>query len=133
MDYKLYRRLVYLLTLACVLNLVTIPVQAMLVPVSLPTIQLAEQAIQTARDVDAPRFAADNFQYALDAFQQAQQSLNNHKTKDVERLALKSIRYAELSTYQARYVHAKEEVDAKISENARLRRELLLGEKADKS
>jgi hypothetical protein len=131
MDYRLYQRLVYLFIAAVLLSSVT--VRAQLSATSTTTILVkAEQAIQAASEAEAERLAPVNFQLAKDAMQQAQQWSLKRKAKEVDRFALKSIRYAELSGTEAKYIQLKEMLEMKTVENSRLRRELLLGTTGDK-
>lgn len=131
MDYKLYQRLVYLFIGAIILCSVTVHAQSSVSNAS-AMMSKAEQAIQAASEANANSLAPVNFQLATGAMQQAQQVLAKRKTKDADRLALKSIRYAELSANEAKYIQLKEVLENKTAENIRLRRELLLGTTAIK-
>ncbi len=131
MDYRLYQRLVYPFIVAILLSSVTVHAQTSIAQGSV-LISKAEQAIQAASEADADSLAPVNFQLAADALNQAQQQLAKRKMKEADRLALKSIRYAELSINEAKYIQLKEALENKSAENSRLRRELLLGTTADK-
>lgn len=87
----------------------------------------AEQALQTAKSAHAPTLASDVYQIAQDAYQQALAWQAKRKTKEVARYTAICIRYAELSSSQAQYLQLKNAIEAKVSENAALRRNLLLG------
>jgi hypothetical protein len=132
MDYRLYQRLVYLFIAAILLSPVTVRAQTGLESANTALLAKAEQALQSASEVDADSLALVTFQQAATALQQAQQLLLKRKTKDADRFALKSIRYAELSANEAKYIQLKEILENKTAENSRLRRELLLGTTADK-
>jgi len=101
---------------------------------SAPTVQIgrAESAIESAKQAGAPGLAPESLLLAETALSDAQALLARRKSKDAERAALKSIRYAELSASQARYIMLKEAVEEKTARNAGLRRELLLGGERDK-
>ncbi len=132
MDYRLYQRLVYLFVAAILLSPVTVRAQAGLESANTALLAKAEQALQTASEANADSLASGNFQSASNAFQQAQNLSTKRKTKEADRLALKSIRYAELSATEAKYIQLKETLETKMAENNRLRRELLLGATANK-
>lgn len=132
MNYRLYQRLVYLFMLTILLSSVTVYAQSITAPAQSELISKAEQAIQSASEADAERLAPVNFQLAKDAMQQAQQGMAKRKSKDADRFALKTIRYAELSATEAKYIQLKETLENKMAENNRLRRELLLGTTDDK-
>lgn len=127
LDYRLYRRLLYPLSVALFLCLGS--AQAQTGASSAPSVQIgrAESAIEAAKQAGAPGLAPESLALAESALLDAQALLARRKSKDAERAALKSIRYAELSASQARYITLKEAVEEKTAHNAGLRRELLLG------
>ena len=131
MDYRLYQRLVYLFIGAVILCSVTVHAQSTANNAS-ATMSKAEQAIQAASEADADSLAPANFQLATNILNQATLLLAKRKMKEADRLALKSIRYAELSINEAKYIELKEALEIKSAENNRLRRELLLGTTAVK-
>lgn len=130
MDYRLYQRLVYLFIGAIILCSVTVHAQSS--ASNSVMVSKAEQAVQTASEADADSLAPANFQLATNILNQATLLLAKRKMKEADRLALKSIRYAELSINEARYIQLKEALEIKSAENNRLRRELLLGTTAAK-
>jgi hypothetical protein len=127
LDYRLYRRLLYPLSVALFLYLGS--AQARTDASSVPSAQIgrAESAIEAAKQAGAPGLAPESLMLAESALLDVQALLARRKHKDAERAALKSIRHAELSANQARYIMLKEAVEEKTARNARLRRELLLG------
>ncbi len=131
MDYRLYQRLVYLFIGAVILCSVTVHAQSSASNAS-ATMSKAEQAIQAASEADADSLAPANFQLATNILNQATLLLAKRKMKEADRLALKSIRYAELSANESKYIQLKEALEIKSAENNRLRRELLLGTTAVK-
>lgn len=131
MDYRLYQRLVYLFIGAVILCSVTVHAQSTASNAS-ATMSKAEQAIQAASEADADSLAPANFQLATNILNQATLLLAKRKMKEADRLALKSIRYAELSANESKYIQLKEALEIKSAENNRLRRELLLGTTAVK-
>jgi hypothetical protein len=131
MDYRLNQRLVYLFLGVILLCSVTVQAQTGAPNVSV-LLSKAEQAIEAAREADADSLASVNFQLATNTLNQAQLLLAKRKTKEADRLALKSIRYAELSANESKYIQLKEALETKSAENNRLRRELLLGTTAVK-
>lgn len=132
MDYRLYQRLVYLIICAFFLSTVTVHAETSTSPASAGMIEKAEQSMQSASEAGADSLAAQNFQLAAEALNQARQLALKRKTKEADRFALKSIRYAELSANEAQYLQLSERLENKTAENSRLRRELLLGTAADK-
>ncbi len=131
MDYRLYQRLVYLFIGAIILCSVTVHAQSS-ASNSSAMVSKAEQAVQAASEADADSLAPANFQLATNILNQATLLLAKRKMKEADRLALKSIRYAELSINEAKYIQLKEALEIKSAENNRLRRELLLGTTAVK-
>jgi hypothetical protein len=109
-------------------------VQAQSVASSAPPEQIdrAARAIEAANEAGAPALAPDSLALADAALADARALLAKRKGKEAERQALRAIRYAELSANQARYIGLKEAVEEKTAYNARLRRELLLGESGQK-
>ncbi len=131
MDYRLYQRLVYLFIGAIILCSVTVHAQGS--TSNAPAMMSkAEQAIQAATEAGADSLAPVNFQLATNVLNQAKLLLAKRKMKEADRFALKSIRYAELSINEAKYIQLKEALEVKSAENSRLRRELLLGTTAVK-
>lgn len=130
MDYRLYQRLVYLFIGAIILCSVTVHAQSS--ASNSVMVSKAEQAVQAASEADADSLAPANFQLATNILNQATLLLAKRKMKEADRLALKSIRYAELSINEAKYIQLKEALEIKSAENSRLRRELLLGTTAVK-
>lgn len=132
LDYRLYRRLLYPLSVALFLCLGS--AQAQTGAYSAPSAQIgrAESAVEAAKQAGASGLAPESLALAESALLDAQALLARRKSRDAERAALKSIRYAELSASQAHYVTLKEAVEEKTAQNARLRRELLLGDDRDK-
>ena len=126
MDYRLYQKLVYLFLGAIILCSVTVHAQSSASNVS-AMMSKAEQAIGAASEADADSLAPVNFQLATNSLNQAKLLLAKRKMKEADRFALKSIRYAELSINEAKYIQLKELLEVKSAENSRLRRELLLG------
>jgi len=122
---------VYLFIGAVILCSVTVHAQSSASNAS-ATMSKAEQAIQAASEADADSLAPANFQLATNILNQATLLLAKRKMKEADRLALKSIRYAELSANESKYIQLKEALEIKSAENNRLRRELLLGTTAVK-
>ncbi|MBP7370124.1 MAG: DUF4398 domain-containing protein [Arenimonas sp.] len=91
-------------------------------------LQNAEQALQAAEAAHAPTLASDAYQVAKDACQQALVLQAKRKSKEIMRYTAQCIRYAELASNQAQYMQLKHAVEVKVSENAALRRSLLLGQ-----
>lgn len=132
MDYRLYQRLPFPLSVALFLCLGAVQAQSGASTVPPVQIDRAERAIEAANEAGAPASAPDSLALAEAALLDARAQLARRKTKEADRQALKAIRYAELSAAQARYVALKQAVEEKTAHNARLRRELLLGENGAK-
>ena len=125
---RLYQQVLFLLlsfTLIVCINVVSAQSNSSSAPNN--TLQQALNALQLAEDAHAPTLASSSYQIAQDAFNQAQLFDSKRKKKDAQRMAEKSIRYAELASTEARYYQLKIEVENKVTENADLRRTLLLG------
>jgi len=131
LDYRLYQRLLYPLSVALFLCLGSAQAQTGASAVPSEQIGRAVLAIEAARQAGAPDLAPESLAQAESALLDAQALLAKRKNKDADRAAMKSIRYAELSFGQARYITLKEAVEEKSARNARLRRELLLGGDGD--
>ena len=132
MDYRLYQRLLYPFSVALFLCFGSAQAQTGASPAPSVQIDRAGLAIEAAKQAGAPDLAPESLAQAESAYLDAQALLARRKNKDADRSAMRSIRYAELSASQARYVTLKEAVEEKTAHNARLRRELLLGENGDK-
>ncbi len=132
MDYRLYQRLTYPLSVALFLCLGAAQAQSGASIAPPEQIDRAAQAIEAANEAGAPALAPDSLVLADAALADARALLARRKGKEAERQALRAIRYAELSANQARYIRLKEAVEEKTAHNARLRRELLLGENGEK-
>lgn len=132
MDYRLYQRLPYPLSVALFLCLGAAQAQSGASIAPPEQIDRAERAIEASHEAGAPALAPDSLALADAALADARALLARRKGKEAERQALRAIRYAELSANQARYIRLKEAVEEKTAQNARLRRELLLGENGEK-
>ena len=132
MDYKLSQRFLYVTSVAFLLCISTSSAQTAAIQMQSSVMASAERALLEAESDNAAILATEAYQQAQSAYAQAQVFLVKRKTKEVERWAMKSIRYSELAKSQVHYVQFKEAVDNKISENARLRRELLMGDSGHK-
>ncbi len=86
----------------------------------------AELALAAARQANAATLAPDAFARAEAAWAAADGAPGRGKDKEAERQALRARRLAEAAAAEARYLTLKERVEAKVSENAALRRELLV-------
>jgi hypothetical protein len=86
----------------------------------------AEQALAAARQNNAATLAPDAFARAEAVWSAAEAAAARGKHKEAERHALRARRLAEAAAAEARYLGLKERVEAKVSENAALRRELLV-------
>ena len=122
MDYKLSQRFLYVTSVAFLLCIGTLNAQTAALQMQSPIMVAADKALLQAETENAAELAAEVYQQAQSAYAQAQALSVKHKTKEVERWAMKSIRYSELALSQVRYLRLKEAVDNKISENARLDR-----------
>lgn len=128
MTIRLYQQLLFLLlSFALIQGINSAAAQSTGSSAADNPIQNAQQALQIAQDAHASTLASDAYLIAQDAFNQAQLYDAKRKNKDATRWAEKSIRYAQLATSEARYWQLKTEVENKVSENAELRRSLLLG------
>lgn len=132
MDCRLYQRLPYPLSVALFLCLGAAQAQSGASIAPPEQIDRAERAIEASHEAGAPALAPDSLALADAALADARALLARRKGKEAERQALRAIRYAELSANQARYIRLKEAVEEKTAQNARLRRELLLGENGEK-
>ena len=121
MDYRMSTPFLRFLFAAC---LVTGTATAQSPPP--PALVQAEQALAAARQGNAATLAPDAFARAQAAWTAAEAAAARGKNKDAERQALRARRLAEAATAEARYLTLKERVEAKVSENASLRRELLV-------
>lgn len=92
-----------------------------------PALAQAEQAVSAARQANAATLVPDAFARAEAAWAAAEAAVARGKNKEAERQALRARRLAEAAEAEARYLGLKERVEAKVSENAALRRELLVG------
>lgn len=129
MNYRLYQQLLFLLlSFALIQSINAVSAQTTAPSSVLNPLQKAELALQTAEASHAPTLASEAYQKAQDSYQQALAFQAKRKTKESTRYAAMCIRYAELSASQALYIQLKTEVEAKVSENAELRRSLLLGQ-----
>jgi hypothetical protein len=127
MTFRLYQQLLFLLlSFALIQSINSASAQSIDASAVDNPIQMAQIALQTAQAANAPTLASDSYIIAQDAINQALESQSKRKQKDAKRWAEKSIRYAQLATHEARYSLIKTEVDNKVSENAQLRRSLLL-------
>lgn len=125
---RLYQQVLYLLlSFALIFPINVALAQSSGSTASSNTLHRALNALQQAEAVHAPTLAGSSYQIAQDAFNQAQLYDAKRKKKDAQRMAEKSIRYAELASTEARYYQLKIEVENKVTENADLRRTLLLG------
>lgn len=86
----------------------------------------AESALAAARQANAATLAPGAFTRAETAWAAAEAAAGRGKNKEAERQALRARRLAEAAAAEARYLALKERVEAKVSENAALRRELLV-------
>ena len=132
MDYRLYQRLPFPLSVALFLCFGAAQAQSGASIAPPEQINRAVRAIEAAHESGAPALAPDSLALADAALADARALLARRKGKEAERQALRAIRYAELSANQARYIHLKETGEEKTADNARLRRELLLGESGEK-
>ncbi|HWS39900.1 MAG TPA: DUF4398 domain-containing protein [Arenimonas sp.] len=127
MTFRLYQQLLFLLlSFALIQSINSASAQSIDASAVDNPIQKAQKALQTAEAANAQTLASDCYFIAQDAINQALESQSKHKQKDAKRWAEKSIRYAQLATHEARYSLLKTEMDNKVSENAQLRRSLLL-------
>ena len=125
---RLYQQVLFLLlsfTLIVCINVVSAQSKSSSAPNN--TLQQALNALQLAEDAHAPTLANAAYTIAQDAYNQAQLFDAKRKNKDAQKMAEKSIRYAQLANIEARYQKLKTEVENKVTENAALRRSLLLG------
>lgn len=88
----------------------------------------AQQLLQDARDAGAADYAPVDLGFAQDKFQQAQTAMSDRKYGDAANLAEESRADAELAQAKARLGAARAQIQAKVKENARLRR---VGEQID--
>ena len=86
----------------------------------------AEQAVTAARQANAGTLAPDALARAEAVLAAANAAAGRGKLKEAERQALRARRLAEAATAEAHYLQLKERVETKVSENAALRRELLV-------
>ena len=121
MDYRMSTPFLRLLLAAC-LAVGTAAAQSPLPPALLQ----AESALATARQANAATLAPDAFARAEAAWDAAEAAAGRGKNKEAVRQALRARRLAEAAAAEARYLALKERVEAKVSENAALRRELLV-------
>lgn len=99
------------------------PAAAQSPPSELPQ---AEQAVTAARQANAGTLAPDALARAEAVLAAANAAAGRGKLKEAERQALRARRLAEAATAEAHYLQLKERVETKVSENAALRRELLV-------
>lgn len=128
----MYRKLLYSLSVALFFGLGTAQAQTTAAAPALTSLDRAGSALEAARQAGAPARAPDTLAIADAALAEAVQLAGKRRSRDAERAAAKALRYADLAASQARYIALKEAVDDKTARNARLRRELLLGNGADK-
>ena len=128
MLIRLYQQLLFLLlSFALIQGINPASAQSIATSAVDNPIQQAQQALQTAHAAHASTLASDAFLVAQDAFNQAQMYDAKRKHKEALRWAEKAIRNAQLAASEALYLQLKTEVENKISENAELRRSLLMG------
>jgi len=84
---------------------------------------LAQNQLQAARDADAADYAPVDLGFAQDKFQQAQTAMAQRKYADAANLADESRADAELARAKARLGAARAQIQAKVQENAQLRRQ----------
>lgn len=84
---------------------------------------LAQNQLQAARDAGAADYAPVDLGFARDKFQQAQAAVSERKFGDAANLAEESGADAELATSKAKLGAARAQIQAKLQENTRLRRE----------
>jgi hypothetical protein len=125
---RLYQQvLIVLLSFAFILCINVASAQSSSSSASANAMQQAMNALLVAEAEYAPTLASNSYMTAQDAYNQAQLFDSKRKRKDALRMAEKSIRYAQLATIEARYYRLKIQVENKVTENADLRRSLLLG------
>jgi hypothetical protein len=93
------------------------------VPPPNDSMNLAQNMLQAARDAGAADYAPVDLGFAQDKFQQAQAAMAERKYADAADLAEESSADAELARTKARLGSARAQMQTKLQENARLRRE----------
>lgn len=93
------------------------------VPPPNDAMNLAQNQLQAARDAGASDYAPVDLGFAQDKFQQAQTAMADRKFADAADLAAESSADAELAGAKARLGAARAQMQAKLQENTRLRRE----------
>jgi len=93
------------------------------VPPPNDSMNLAQNQLQMARDAGAADYAPVDLGFAQDKFQQAQASMAERKFADAASLAEESGADAELASAKAKLGAARAQMQSKLQENARLRRE----------
>lgn len=84
---------------------------------------LAQNQLQAARDAGAADYAPVDLGFAQDKFQQAQTAMAQRNYADAANLADESRADAELARVKARLGAARAQIQAKVQENAHLRRQ----------
>lgn len=98
------------------------------VPPPNDSMNMAQSQLQMARDAGAADYAPVDLGFAQDKFQQAQTAMAERKYADAASLAEESRADAELAQAKARLGAARAQIQSKVQENTRLRRE---GEQLD--
>lgn len=98
------------------------------VPPPNDSMNMAQSQLQMARDAGAADYATVDLGFAQDKFQQAQTAMAERKYADAASLAEESRADAELAQAKARLGAARAQIQSKVQENTRLRRE---GEQLD--
>ncbi len=91
-------------------------------------ISLAEKALLRAREAGAERWAHQALSDAQTALDTALDLQSKKRRSNAEQVALRAERLAVLAEAQARHAKMKDAVDRKATENAALRRQLLMGQ-----
>lgn len=126
MDYRVSKLFLCLVLASAAVPAGTLCAQSQIAP-SDAAMAAAMQALAGAEAVRARDLAPDDFRNAEQALGEAGALQARRKHKDAARAAVRAGLYADLAAAKARYIQAKEAVEAQISANAALRRELLLG------
>ncbi len=125
MDYRLFRTLLFVTSVAFFLAFGSARAQS---SADSAAISAAEQALFAAREANADRWAPRALADAQAAFDAALELQFKRKRSSAEQMAKRAERLAVLATVQSRYTELKDAVDRKATENAGLRRQLLMGQ-----